>query len=337
MFGFKNSKNVLVADIGGTNVNFAVLDNKFNIVFKKEYKTIEVKNFTELVKNLLTELKQFNIFDACFAFAGPINRERTEGKGTNISWNINIDEIRIKTRLKKIFLINDFEAIGFAIDIMKPEQYSEITSYGRNSKGTLAIIGSGTGLGVGICADIGNRHLPIQSEGGHVNIHFDMTNPLEKKLHDFLKKRKFPDEYESLLSGGGILTMYEFLLGQKLKHNKKIENNIKRAHESERPALISNAAINEKDILCMKVMDLFIRFYAKAARNLALTSLCSELIIAGGIPPRILTRFQEGFFENFVEHDVKNFRNILERTTILVITDYNISLYGAANALNYSM
>ncbi len=334
----KKSKNVLVADVGGTNVNFAVLDDKFNIIFKKDLKSHEINDFSETVTEILKETQKFQIKEACFAVAGPINGERTFSQPTNIThWSVDVIKLKQKTALKKIFLINDFEAIGFAVDVMKTEQYTELTSYGRNNKGTIAIIGAGTGLGMSILADLGNnKHLPVASEGGHANIPFN-DEVLEIKFQKFLTKNKLANEYETLISGRGIVNIYKFLLTQKLKHNKKIELAVKKASEEQKPAIITSVAVNEKDVLCLKVMALFVRFYAKAARNLVLTTKCSELIIAGGIASKNIVFMQAGFIESFAQHDTKQMKNILERTTILVITDYNISLYGTANALNYAI
>ena len=71
------------------------------------------------------------------------------------------------------------------------------------------------------------------------------------------------------------------------------------------------------------------------SKNLAITTLCTELIIAGGIASKILPFFEQSFVEFFIQHENTQMRKILESITVSVITDYNISLYGAANALTY--
>ncbi|MGV8171324.1 MAG: glucokinase, partial [Candidatus Woesearchaeota archaeon] len=78
---------------------------------------------------------------------------------------------------------------------------------------------------------------------------------------------------------------------------------------------------------------LFIKYYSRIARNLALTTLCSEMIIAGGIAPKIISVLQDVFVEEFIQHDVESMRKILERIPILVLVNPDIGIYGGFNIL----
>jgi glucokinase len=216
---------------------------------------------------------------------------------------------------------------------MKSENYLELTNLGQNSNGTIAIIGAGTGLGACILPINNGIHTPIASEGGHVNLPIIATDKIDIQLQSFLIKKKIYKDAEDIVSGRGIVNIYKFLLTQKNKHNPKIKLEISKKLDKEKPAYITKYALEDKDELCIRTLELFIKYYARTARNFALTTMCSELIIAGGIAPKIISALQDVFVDEFVEHNVENMRKILERTPIIVLVDPDISLYGALNAI----
>jgi glucokinase len=342
LFGFlQGKKYVLVADIGGTNANFAVVDNQFNILVKTSYNTSQYATFEDSLRAFLKEpyLKNIKLNGACFAMAGPINRDRTFGEFTNLPWTINVPELKKNFHFERILLINDFEAIGFAIDIMKKEQYMELTARGRDKDGVITVMGAGTGLGLGILypvVDHNNHtyHLPLASEFSKADLFVDPDNKLELDLFKYLAKNKIILEQESILSGRGIATIYDFLRTKKIKHSKEASKQINASKDKQK--LIVKFALEDKDVLCTRTVEMFSRYYARTAKNLVLTTLCSELIMAGGIAPKIAPILSEVFMGSFIDHDRTQAKQIIENATVLVITDYSISLYGAANALNHA-
>jgi glucokinase len=331
------TKYYLAADIGGTKSLLAIIDERHNIRFRKIYQSSEIQVFTDIIKKFLQEpeCRQHNVKTAVLAVAGPVNTDRTLAQLTNTAWNVDAKDIMRNTALKRVILLNDFEAIGFSIDSLKQGQYIELTAQGLGINGTVAVIGAGTGLGVSVLPYANGRHMPLPSEGGHVSIPFNMQDPLELKLAMYIKKYKLVNEAETLVSGRGLLNIYKFLLSQKLKHDKRVQYIISRAANDDKPALITRYALGDKDILCLRTIELFIRYYARIARNLALTTLCTQLVIAGGIAPKVLPALQDMFVEEFVQHDNTAMRKILELSGIIVLTDENIPLHGCLNAARY--
>jgi len=332
---FKNEKYNLVGDIGGTKTVLAIIDTNGNILFKKMYISSEIKHFTDTLIHFLQlpECKPYKIKEACIAVAGPINSERNYARLTNLDWTVDTNNILVRTSLHNVLLINDFEAIGFGIDSLKSENYTELTNLGRNNKGTIAIIGAGTGLGVSILPYTNGKHTPMLSEGGHVDLPIIINDKLDIKLQSFLLQKKKYRDAEDVVSGRGIINIYNFLLTQKIKHDKKIKLNISKISDAEKPAYITKYALENRDALCLRALELFIKYYARISRNLALTTTCSELILAGGIAPKVVSALQDVFVEEFVQHDLENMRKILEQIPIIVLINPDIGLYGALNAL----
>jgi glucokinase len=332
---FENKKYFLVSDVGGTKTNIAIIDTNGNILFKKIYVSSEITHFTDtLIQFLhLPECKKYKVMEACIAVAGPLNSERNYARLTNLDLTIDSNNILVRTHLRKVLLLNDFEALGFSIITLKPETFTELTNLGTNDKGTIAIIGAGTGLGVSIVPYAKGLRIPILSEGGHVDLPISTKDKTDLKLQSYFMQKKFYTSAEDMISGRGIVNIYKFLLTQNLKHSKKIQSEISKTCDAEKPALITKCALEDKDTLCIQVLELFIKYYARVSRNLALTTVCSELILAGGIAPKILPALQDVFVDEFVQHDDENMRKILEEIPIIVLVNPDVSLYGALNAL----
>jgi glucokinase len=326
------SNKFLVGDVGGTTTRLAIMNRSMSIIYHKHYVNREIESFEHALKDFLS-VCGVKPSVACLAVAGPLNHERDYASLTNILWNIDAKELQQKYHFKKVILLNDFEAVGLSMNPIKNSQYTELTSKGFDTNGITTILGAGTGLGTSILYVYYGKHYPIASEGGHTDLTINPGNKLEMDFYNYLKKKNILIETESALSGQGIVNMYEFMLTKKYKHDKKVYSEIRKASHDEKPALITRYALQDKDVLCIKVVELFIMFYARMARNLTLLTLSSNVVIAGGIAPKILPALQDMFLEAFIAHEQQFIRKMLENVSILVITDANIALYGCANAL----
>lgn len=327
MFG----KKYLLADIGATNTRFAIVNGRFEFIKKRFYKNDEIINIIDAMKSFAAGE---HMTAACIAAAGSLNSDRTAVKLTNYGWDMTINELS-KAMKTKVILLNDFEALGLVVDTLKKGHYVELTTKGLDISGTVSLIGAGTGLGMSIMYPLKDKdqkkHYPLPSEGCHSSIFFNPESRLEMDLYKHLRKRKIVIEAESLVSGRGIRTIYEFLLTKRFKHNPKLMKEIK--NSKDKPALITKYALQDRDALCIKTVELFILFYARIARDLGLKTLCTTLIIAGGIAPKILPALNDGFLEAFLQHEHVGARKLLEDMSVIVLTDPDLTLYGCFRAL----
>lgn len=331
MFNFSKEK-ILVGDIGGTKFRLAIVDDKSDkIVCDAIFDTENVSDISGTIKNFIEHSKSDfkSIRCICLGVAAPLNNNRNGAKLTNADLVIDCKDIYEKTGIKT-FLINDFEAIIFAID--KINNFEEITSIGRNNYGTSIVIGPGTGLGTSIGVLINNKHIPIPSEAGHCDLIFDHNNKIESKLYNYMIKNKINLEFESILSGRGILMIYEFLLKEKIKHSPKVRSEIKKSEDKSKTILTNG--VSGTDILCINVVKIFVSFYAKYCRNMVLATGSSELILTGNINKTLIPILRTDFLEIFVNHPIIPSRKMLENTSIIVTFD-NLTLQGCISASKY--
>src|SRR5262249_11835124 len=131
---------------------------------------------------------QITVSHACFAAAGIVSNEYC--KPTNLSFAIDLKEIRTRVTVPHLYLINDFKVIWYGIDYINPADLLTIKAGTLSEKSNKVIIGAGTGLGKAILAwdECTDSYLSISSEGGHTD--FPSNNQLEFDLVSCIKQQK---------------------------------------------------------------------------------------------------------------------------------------------------
>lgn len=95
-------------------------------------------------------------------------------------------------------------------------------------------------------------------------------------------------------------------------------------------SVITDNAIECKDPLCSKALDMFCSIYGAEAGNLALKSLSTGgVYVAGGIAPKIITKLMEGGFREAFQAKGR-MEKILKKIPLYIVTDTRLGLRGAA-------
>jgi len=338
----KFDKFVLGLDVGGTHTNTciaAVKDKKVKLIFSLHFTTKDLKSIEPAIKKTLEYAQEnysIRTHTAIIAAAGFVEDNKIV-KLTNAEWDLNANKIKVNTDLDDVFIINDFQAIGYAINVLDHKNENEIfTVRGKNKKDknanlTKSIVGSGTGLGKTTCVynEKFDAYIPIPSEGGHCD--FPIQNDFEKKLVEYIKEKrkiKEPLTYEELISGRGIEGIYQHLREIKKYRSTKFSEEIDKSKD--KAPLISK--YKEKDKNCKETFELFVKFYARCAKNFVLETLSTEgLYLAGGIVSKNKNFFTKN---NFIKEFENAYRRskILKITPVYIIMNYDVSLYGACFA-----
>jgi glucokinase len=267
---------------------------------------------------------------ACFGVAGPVFAGRAEI--TNLPWVISEASVQSAFGWSAVKLLNDLEAVGYAVPILEPGDIYTISPGRPVPGGNIAVLAPGTGLGETFLTYDNGHYRAHPSEGGHVSF-----GPIDKQqlgLLAYMREVKGFNHvsYERVCSGGlGIPYLYAYL--KDTGYAPEPEWLAERLASSADPTpVIMNAAQNldNPSELCTATLDLFVSIMASEAGNLALKVLSTGgIYLGGGIPPRILSQLKKPSFLEILQ-DKGRFNDMLENMPVHVILNSKAGLLGAA-------
>jgi glucokinase len=319
---------ILVGDIGGTKATLALVhaDRPLAVEDRVTVASRDHGSAADLVAAYAGG-RAGRIQAACLGVPGPV----VDGiaKTTNLPWTIRRDDVAKRLGGVRVMLLNDLEAFGWGVGILPPERLAVLQQGNRRAEGNGALIAAGTGLGeAGLFWD-GTRHVPFASEGGHAD--FAPRTPREIRLLEFLTRRHGHVSWERVVSGGGLVNVFDFLHEvEGMPVPAALADAVAAADQAQDPAVISQAALAERAPIAVEALDLFARLFGAEAGNLALKlKATGGVYLAGGIAPKILPKLEDGaFLAAFV--DKGRFRELLQGIPVRVVLDEATALYGAA-------
>jgi len=322
---------VLAGDIGGTKTLLQVSTWETirpRVVREQRFDSCSYPSFSALLSEFLKPEKKENIEAACLGVAGPV-RETYSGqtvKVTNLPWEISGDIIAREFGLPKVRLINDFQAIGYGIELLEKSDLVVLQEGVPVTHGPRAVIGAGTGLGQAVLVWQGEHFEPIATEGGHAN--FGPTSELQIELLRYLLKNTGRSSYELVISGHGLARIYAFLKERgDFLESPAVCDAMKTGNDA---AIITRAALEQNDKLANQAMNLFVEIYGTQAGNLALTTgATGGIYIAGGIAPKIVSRLTDGHFLRAFQNKGK-MTAYVEAIPVSVVINLDVGLIGAA-------
>lgn len=334
---------ILAGDVGGTNASLALVARKgrdFTLMLKCHVPSAEVSEMVTPLKAVLAEIEAekpgLKPSLCCLSIAGPV--EDNVCTPTNLPWIIDGNaiekELGIPTRI-----INDFMAISYSLpllDVDNPEQITKLPHPGGacpEQDGVMrAVVGAGTGLGVGFLAEVDGRFIAYPSEGGHVS--FPGFDEETRDFEAYMVGRDGPLlDVELLVSGQGITNIFHYFKDHRKVEMDAVLTEIAKADDSDKPPMISKHA--ESHEVCADVIRLFVKLYGRFSGDMAIAFMCEQgLYLAGGIASKNERFFLENdlFMKHFEATYNPNINRVLKSIPVFIVKDYAVSLYGAANA-----
>jgi glucokinase len=331
---------VLAGDIGGTKtlLRLAVKNSDgFTVLYEQRFAGADYANFSDVLREFIANSKKYlgslpNLSGACFGIAGPIRDRRSQL--TNLGWSFDSDRLAEELHIEQVSLINDFVAVGYGVLGLQPEDLCTLQKGKVVVRSPIGVIGAGTGLGEAYLGWNGDRYEVYATEGGHTD--FAPRNDLEIELLQYLLKRHDRVSVERVVSGMGIVAIYQFLRDRdNIAESPEIAEKVRRWEagetDSEAAAAIANAAMSPSngDRLAIQTMQIFVESYAAEIGNLALKLIPNGgLYIAGGIAPKILPLLQDEKFLQIIKNKGR-VSGVLEDIPIHIVLNPEVGLIGA--------
>jgi glucokinase len=317
---------ILAGDIGGTKTLIGLFEPhpwRPIAVRAQTFPTSGYPGLPQIIEAFLggsTPRPQVRV--AAFGVAGPVIDQ--VANMTNVEWRVDADEIARHFAFPHVRLLNDLEAMAYAVPVLAGEEISSLQSGTRRDEGNIGLIAAGTGLGGALLHRPNHRYLPVASEIGHSD--FPARTDAEIEFVRMMRSRFGRCEIEHVLCGPGLVNLAEFT------HQGASCEAVSHADAA---AEVSTSALEGTCQCCVAALGMFVDAYGAVAGNLALIGMTTGgLFVGGGIAPRILPALQNGRFMTAFR-DKPPMRALLEAMPVHVILNSGAGLLGAAVYANH--
>jgi glucokinase len=289
----------LLADIGGTNARFALVDGDDigPIVYTK---VADFPTVRDAITDVLSRRASAGpVTAAVLAVAGPVTNNRCVM--TNSPWIIDGSELQEVFGLKSVHVLNDFEVMAWSLPALRASDLFPLGSQTGMPGEPMLVLGPGTGFGASCLVERNGARVAVITEAGHATLPPE-TEP-EHQVVDRMRHRFGHVSIErGALSGSGLQHLYEALA--------EVEGIAAPPRDA---AAITTAALDGSCKLSRAALEMFCAILGSVAGNLALT-FCARggVFIAGGIVPRFpeflaasdfRQRFEaKGSFQNYLRN-----------------------------------
>lgn len=314
------NSHAIVADIGGTNARFAVVDMAtLSISEIVIYQSSEAACLEQLFDTYRRDKELDDIDIAAVAIAGPVYGNIVQL--TNLPWTVSKKSIQSTFGLKYFSLINDFSAIALSLSHQQTHDLEVIgPAMLPDPNGNKLVLGPGTGLGVAYLAKDHKHLIPVPSEGGHMS--FAPDTDFEWYLYQTLKAKFGRVSIERVLSGPGLESIYTALNAYYNCDNKPL--NAK--------SITHQALMGECDIAIQSTLS-FLNILARTAGDFALNANATGgIYLSGGIVLKMIDLIDEKSFRSAFEAKGR-FQNFVASIPTYILHDNYPGLKGAAISL----
>jgi glucokinase len=275
----------LIADIGGTHVRFATVDDQYQILHPLVLRGRDYESLWDAYQAYRAQLPSDVIFTkAALAVAGPVTGDLV--RITNRDWSFSQQELQHALGVSDFVVMNDFKALALSLPHLGADEKEALYTPKQNSteRAPLLVIGPGTGLGVATLVPVpGGGWLPVPGEGGHVML--PAHNPDEEQIIAGLAQEFDYVSAERVLSGQGLLNIYRVMAddeGLPVRYNT--------------PEALAEGA-QQGDDLAQQALEQFCAFLGNVAGDAALTAgAVGGIYLAGGILPHMKDVLQQSEF-----------------------------------------
>ncbi|MGZ8982672.1 MAG: glucokinase [Methylotenera sp.] len=310
----------LVADIGGTNARFALLDVHGMPIHIRVLECADYPDVGAAIRAYLTKIGGVRPVSAVIAIANPVTGDHVAM--TNHHWSFSVRALKTELGMESLVVVNDFAALALALPSLSSKDLVQVGGGVAVPDQPIGVIGPGTGLGVASLVKTGTLWQPLAGEGGHVTL--AAANDFESDIIAALRHRFDHVSAERVLSGPGLSVLHETIGALR-----------KQVVEPITPEEIARRALTGSDDLCHEAVTVFCAMLGTMAGNLALTlGARGGIYLGGGILPKLGTFFVQSPFRARFEEKGR-FASYLASIPCYVIHAEQPALIGASRYFEY--
>jgi glucokinase len=318
--------DIVAMDIGGTHARFAIATlapgTAPHLSPPVTLPTADYPGLAAAFADFATRAGRPLPRRAALAVACPVDGDRLQL--TNNPWVLHRTTLAAELGFDELCILNDFAAIGHAVPQLAPADLVPLCgpATGLPPAGTISIVGPGTGLGVGLLvrAPIAGaaQDIVVPTEGGHID--FAPCDDFEDRLLARLRHHHGRVSIERVCAGPGLAAIHAALAEAAGK-----------AVPPRDDRQLWQAAIDSTDPLAAAALQRFCAALGTAAGNIALAHLAGAVVLAGGIPPRILPQLRASDFGARFRAKGR-YEALMATTPVYVCVHPDPGLFGAAAA-----
>lgn len=200
----------LVADIGGTNARVALCANGgVDHGSVARFTNAEWDSLDDVLRAFCRAHPDTVIDEMVIAVAGPVHAGRA--KLTNRNWTIIADDLAQSFSCRRVVLLNDLGALGYAVPLLGTDQVTKICGQDipDDPNGQALIVGIGTGFNISQVITKDQCTVCPPAEAGHIS----MPSAIASRLDDYAcNPKRFPT-VETLFSGRGLTAFCRQMTG----------------------------------------------------------------------------------------------------------------------------
>src|SRR5215813_3149716 len=299
----------LLGDIGGSKSRFALANSSGAI---ERMLVMENDTAADLDAAVARYLEETGAHPqaATLAIAGPVDGEEI-ALTNRAKWRLRLNEFAKRFGLSHLQVLNDFEAIAWALPRLGAAQTRPLGKPDAIREGVKVVLGPGTGLGVAALLPADGRWHVIASEGGHAS--FGPQAPDEFEVFARLRDECGAVSAEKVLSGPGLMRLARALDPRAACHAPE--------------TIVASALAREPSAQAAR---LFVRLLGRFAGGLALTfKALGGVYIAGGVAGGLGPLLDEPQFRAAFEAHPP-YQRLLKAIPTLLITCEEPGLIGCA-------
>lgn len=319
-------QSYLVADIGGTNSRFQAWtfqpqDQVWQCLWDQRYASEDFASFDRLLNRVAQDAPQYDWSVVVVGVAGPVRDHCVQF--TNLNWSIARSDLVACFTSSEVFLLNDFTIAAYALDHLTSSDYQVIQSGSSSlTHGARLLIGAGTGLGVAFIQHEGAELIVNATEAGHID--FAPLDPLDKGLQAWLEQSWRHVSFERLVSGDGLVAIYQFLADYPIFN----------PHLGPTAGDIAKQA-EDGDAIALNAVLRFWGYYGQFIGNMTLCWPASGgVYIAGGMAPKLVRWLKDSeFFERLLQKG--RMTPLVRSSHLFLVTEPDLGLMGARHYASY--